>query len=265
MDDRDLHDLERAVALLERPSFIARVTNLIGQPVERFVEFLPHDASSRLQGGVRSAMWKLLDLAVRTLDQGHGGQASPLSHKVASGISGAIGGFFGAPALAVELPITTSIMLRSIADIARSQGEDLTTIEARLACLEVFGLGGRSTSDDGAETGYLAVRAALAKAVADAARHIAERGLTQEGAPVIARLVAQLASRFSAVVSEKIAAQAVPVIGALGGAGVNLLFVDHFQDVAFGHFMVRRLERSYGRERVEQEYRRLKHLVRTSP
>jgi hypothetical protein len=257
IEDRDLEDLERAVALLENPSFIARVTDFVGQPIERFVQYLPADASGKLQGSVRAALHKLLDLSVKTLDAEERGEAANLTHKIASGISGAIGGFFGTSALAVELPITTTIILRSIADIARSEGEDVASLDGRLACLEVFALGGRSGKDDGSETGYYAVRAALAKAVSDAARHIAERGLVQEGAPVIARMISQIASRFGTVVSEKIAAQAVPVIGAVGGAGVNLLFVDHFQDMARGHFIVRRLERDYGRDLVQQEYRRI--------
>jgi hypothetical protein len=257
IEGRDREDLQRAVALLEHPSFVARVTDFVGQPIERFVEFLPADTSSKVQNSVRAALFKLLDLSVKTMNQRHHGQASNLTHKIASGISGAVGGFFGMPALAVELPITTSIILRSIADIARSEGEDVTTIDARLACLEVFALGGGSSDDDGSETGYYAVRAALAKAVSDAVKHIAERGLTQEGAPVIARLISQIASRFSTVVSEKIATQAVPVVGAIGGATINLLFVDHFQDMARGHFIVRRLERDYGRDPVRVEYKKI--------
>jgi hypothetical protein len=59
-------------------------------------------------------------------------------------------------------------------------------------------------------------------------------------------------------VSQKIAAQTVAVIGAVGGAAVNLAFIEHFQDVARGHFTVRRLERVYGAERVRAEYDRLK-------
>jgi hypothetical protein len=35
-----------------------------------------------------------------------------------------VGGGFGLAALPVELPISTIIMLRSIGDIARSEGED---------------------------------------------------------------------------------------------------------------------------------------------
>jgi hypothetical protein len=39
--------------------------------------------------------------------------------------TGGVGGLFGLPALAIELPISTTIMLRSIADIARSEDEDI--------------------------------------------------------------------------------------------------------------------------------------------
>lgn len=250
-------DLERAVELLERPSFIARVSDLIGQPVERLIGALPASTSDRIQGTVRASLDKLLTVAVRSLDPRAAGPAATGRHTIGAGISGAIGGFFGVPALAVELPITTSILLRSIADVARSEGEDLTEVDARLACLEVFALGGRTSTDDATETGYFAVRAALARAVSEAARHLAERGLVQEGAPVLARLIAAIAARFGSVVSEKVAVQSVPVLGAIGGASINVLFARHFQDVARGHFTVRRLERSFGPELVQREYRRI--------
>jgi len=54
--------------------------------------------------------------------------------------------------------------------------------------------------------------------VAEAARFIIDRGVLAEGGPVLVRLIAQIASRFGVVVTQKLAAQAVPVIGAIGGA-----------------------------------------------
>jgi hypothetical protein len=63
-----------------------------------------------------------------------------------------------------------------------------------------------------------------------------------------------VASRFGITVSEKLAAQAVPIVGAVGGALINSLFLDHFQGMARGHFIIRRLERTYGPELVKQEY-----------
>jgi len=108
------------------------------------------------------------------------------------------------------------VILRAVADIARSEGEDLANPETALACLQVFALGGRAQTDNFTESSYFAVRGALAKTVTQATRYIAERGLLEEGAPIMALLAAQIASRFGIVVSQKVAAQAVPIIGALG-------------------------------------------------
>ena len=160
-------------------------------------------------------------------------------------------GFFSA---AAHCPISTIIMLRSIGDVARSEGEDLADPESALACLQVFALGTRDGETNAAESGYFAARGLLAKSVAEAARFIAERGVLAEGAPVLVRFIAQIASRFGVVVTQKLAAQAVPVIGALGGAAVNYAFIDHFQDVARAHFVVRRLERRYGKNAVRVAY-----------
>ena len=108
-------------------------------------------------------------------------------------------------------------------------------------------MGGRAGSADASESGYFAVRSMLAKTVTEAARFVAERGVIKEGAPILLKFVTQVAARFGLVVTQKVAAQALPVVGALGGAAVA--FIEHFQDVARGHFTVRRLERVYGKER----------------
>ena len=100
------------------------------------------------------------------------GSPSNWWHKLAAGIAGAAGGAFGLPALAIELPVSTTIMLRSIADIARSEGENLEKPDVKLQCIEVLALGGgRLKNDDAAETGYFTARAAMAKAVSDAAAY----------------------------------------------------------------------------------------------
>jgi uncharacterized YccA/Bax inhibitor family protein len=145
-------------------------------------------------------------------------------------------------------------MLRSIADIARSEGENLSEPDAALSCVQVFALGARSAG--AAESSYFAVRGLLATSITEAARFIAERGVVEEGAPILVRFVAQIAARFGVVVSQKLAAQTLPIVGALGGAAVNYAFIAHFQDVAHGHFTIRRLERTYGKEVVRAAYER---------
>jgi len=171
--------------------------------------------------------------------------------------SGAASGAVGIASLAVELPFSTIVIMRSIADIARSEGFDLDDPEVQLNCLEVMAFGGRSTADDAVESGYWVVRGAMAQSVANAATYIAEKGLSKESGPALARLIAIIASRFGTVVTEAAAAKAIPVIGAVSGSTVNYLFMHHYQEMARGHFTVKRLERKYGQEMVEWAYREL--------
>ena len=251
----DLNDLKKAKTLLENPGIAAKITNLLGTPIERGLELLPGNWNVKVRELTQEALSKAVHAAVFTIKDSPGKEASNYWHKIAVATTGGIGGFFGLTALAVELPISTTIMLRSIADIARSEGEALSKIESKIACLEVFAFGGPSKSDDASDSGYFAVRAALAQSVSKAAEYITEKSLAEEGAPALVRLVIKIAERFSIQVSEKAAAQAVPAIGAAGGAIINTLFIDHFQDMALGHFIVRRLERKYGKEVVEATYK----------
>ena len=246
-------ELRAAKARLETPGLAVKVTNLLGRPIEKGFEALPARWRDRIGDATRHALLLAIDGAARTMTA-QPQVATPGWHKAAAMLSGAAGGAFGLPALAIELPVSTTIMCRSIADIARANGESPDDVATRLACLEVFALGGTSSADDAAETGYFAVRLALAQAVSEATRYLATKSAIDQGAPALVRLVALIAARFQIQVSEKAAAQAVPVIGAASGALINLLFIDHFQDVSRGHFTVRRLERLYGVDVVRREY-----------
>ena len=253
--DAEIEALKAAKLLLESPGLAAKISSFVGTPIEKGFALLPRQWSTVVNDATRKAIETALKVALWTMNDATAVTApSNWWHKLAAGASGAAGGAFGLAALSIELPVSTTIMLRSIADIARSEGEDLKSADAQLECVQVLALGGNSKSDDGTEIGYFAARAAMAKAVSEAAAHLAAQGLTQHGSPALLRLIAQIASRFSIVVSEKAAAQAVPVVGAIGGAVINTLFIDHFQDTARGHFIVRRLERLHGADRIKLLY-----------
>lgn len=253
-----LAELRHARLLLENPGLAPKMAALLGRPIEKGIEMLPPGWSERIGEATREALSIALRGAIGTMDLRQGATAAaPRWHKVAAAFSGAAGGAFGLPALLVELPVSTTIMCRSIADIARAGGESLDDPATRLACLEVFALGGVSRADDAGETGYFAVRAALAKAVSSAAEYLATHKLAQEAAPPLVRLVGIVAARFQVQVTEKALGQAIPIIGAAAGALINLMFIDHFQAMSRGHFTVRRLERIYGPQAVQREYARL--------
>jgi EcsC protein family len=183
----ELEELKAAKRILENPGITAKLTNLVGRPLEKGLKLLPGDWQEKVGVATRDALMTALKGALLTMGPGTT-EASPRWHKFAAAMSGGIGGAFGLPALIVELPVSTTIMLRSIADIGRSQGEVLSTVQAQIACLEVFALGG--------PTGQ-------------------------------------------------------------GGGGINLLFIDHLQDMSRGHFVVRKLERKYDQLLVRDMYERL--------
>ena len=221
MEQPHREELTKAKQILEEPAFAAKISNLIGLPLEKGIQCLPDRWAETITNVSRDALGKALKIAVLTLDGNIQTTSHEMWHKLAVTVTGAGGGAFGLPALAVELPISTVIMLRSIADIGRSEGEDLRQTEARLACLQVFALGGRAKEDDAADSGYFAVRAALASTITEAAHHIATGGIVNETAPKLLQLIANIAGRFGIAVSQKTAAQAIPIIGAAGGALLN--------------------------------------------
>jgi hypothetical protein len=252
------HDDDKALrlakGLLEHPSLAAKITSIVGTPIAKGFDLLPAKWSEVVNSATRIALEQALNVALLTVDDRGRRTSSNRMHKLAVAAVGAAGGLLGLPALAIELPVSTTVILRSIADIARSEGESLESPEAKLACLEVFAFGGPSQSDDAMTTGYFTIRASLAQAVSEAARHIGQKGMAQEGAPAIVRFMTQVASRFGVTVSEKLAAQAIPMVGGVGGALINSVFIEHFQDIARGHFTMRRLERNYDPELLKQAY-----------
>lgn len=254
-------ELQVAKTILENPGLAARITNLVGEPIEKGFELLPDKWNKNIGDITQTALLKASDAAIFTMKDIPGEESSNLWHKFGVALSGGVGGFFGVAGLSVELPISTTIMLRSIADVARSEGECVSSIETKMACLEVFALGGKSESDDGAESGYYVVRGALTMSVVEATEHFLHKGLSKEAAPALVKLITKIAERFGIQVTQKAAAQAVPAIGAAGGAIINTLFIGHFQDMARGHFVVRRLERLHGTEKVQELYESLPNKV----
>ncbi|AJY29318.1 ecsC family protein [Burkholderia thailandensis 34] len=283
----DLDTLRRAKLALESPSLTIKLTSVVGAPVEKMIGKLPGFATDKINDATQLALRKCLHIALRTLGKSGGvasegetpSKPSNLLHKLAVATTGAAGGAFGLFALPVELPVTTTLMFRSICDIARSEGEDLSSAEAQLQCLAVLGMGGgfgplpgagtrrgkpsgkaggeprgRDKVEEDADIGYFVLRGALAQAVSKASSEIASKGFATHGSTALLRLVQSIASRFSVQVTEQIAAKSIPAIGAVLGATVNTLFIDHFQQAAHGHFAVRRLERKYGQTAVKAAY-----------
>lgn len=256
MTPADHAALMDAVRRLEHTGVAMRLSNMLGRELNELRKYAPEKLADAVDRAALSALRMALRVAISSLG-GAPAQDRRRAHRLMVVASGAAGGAFGLASLPVELPLTTTLMLRAIADIARAEGEDLAEPEAALACLEVFALDGRAPSANVTDSGYFAVRSLLARTVSDAARFVASRGVADETAPILIRLVAIIAKRFGVVAGQKFVAQAAPALGAVGGAAINLAFIEHFQSLAKGHFTVRRLERKYGQPFVRLEYERI--------
>ncbi|MDO9710855.1 EcsC family protein [Paracraurococcus lichenis] len=246
-----LAELDAAVVVLEGTSLPVRLAALVGGSVEALKRRLPEVAQRGLDGAVRRALGAAMQAALRSgPDRRPGRLPKEWLHRGLLAASGAAGGALGLVGTLAELPVSTTLLLRQVAAIAAEQGEDLTDPQVQAECLKVFALGGRSPSDDEAESGYFALRLALAEAVQTAVG----RGVAQ----FLPGFLGAIAARFGAPVALKLSAQAAPVVGAAGGAAINLAFLEHFRAIARAHFTVRRLERRHGPALVRAAYERLR-------
>lgn len=261
----DLDDLHRAVKLLESPSLTARLSNAVGSVIETGFALLPGDASKEIGSVVEAALHHAADIAFRTLENEPNRQASTVWNKVYTGLSGAVGGSLGWVTMLAEVPASTVLMVRAIADIARSEGFDLDDIETKSSCLEVLALGGNSGDDDDSDMGYYTFRGFAAASVNEMGKALAEVAAknaskqaqivsTTQVGELLSKVIQLVAERLGIVITQKLATMMVPVVGAVAGATVNIMFMDYYQDVARGHFIVKRLEKKYGVNDVRATY-----------
>lgn len=256
--------LRDAACYLDNPSFLIWLAGCLGQTLETLLQ---RGVPQKVMKIVNIALRKTMSLAADTIrpipaadlerDLATSDKAASwtgLWHKVAVAGSGAAGGFIGLPALAIELPVTTGILFRSIASIAADFGEDLRDPSVRLQCFSVFSYSGVARGGDPKESSYLKARVVMAELIKQAAQVVAGQSadaLARGTAPALMNLIAWVADQFALEVSEKFLAQSVPVVGGIAGAAINVAFAHHFNKVARFHFGIRKLERQYGKELVQ--------------
>ena len=200
---------------------LIRVLTRTGTGVEDFAARLPARTRARLDAASTLALRAAYAAAAGSHVPRRGGEAA---HRAAAAALGAMGGLGGLPTALAELPVTTTMVLRSLQEIARDHGEDPAQDTTRIACLQVLGAGGPLAEDDGTDFAFLGAR------------------LTLTG-PALQGLIAGIAPRFAAALVQRLAAKAVPALGAAAGATVNLAFMRYYQEMAHVHFGLRRLAR----------------------
>ncbi|WP_090210441.1 EcsC family protein [Yoonia litorea] len=217
---------------------LMRAINFVGGQVEDTLRLLPSSARKEIDAMARAALQQSYDVAAKT--RGGLGQniASDRAHKLLGTVSGAFGGIGGLPTAIAEIPVATTLIFRAVHHVAISYGEPADAEETRANCLAVFGAGGPGQDDDGVDTAFVSARLGITGAA-------------------VHGLIGKVAPRFAAVLSQKLASQAVPILGAAAGAGTNYAFVDYYVEMAHVHFGLRRLARTYGQEAVTEHFHKV--------
>ncbi|WP_405574461.1 EcsC family protein [Winogradskyella sp. Asnod2-B02-A] len=268
----DQQALISAKSNMQNLGWAIRNVNKIGNTVETGVKHVPEKVLLKVQSITQSVLLKIIKANLLTIKKNKTfKKPSKNTYKSIVTGTGALSGFFGSTTgfgtaiFASEVTLTTKFLMRTIMDIARSEGEDIYTLEGQMACLQVFALGGDSIEDDGMEASYYTTRMALNSALSNVSAASIKmsldslvKGASALGTNAVGNFLSKIATRLSLLISEKFLAQAVPIIGAIGGGGLNYVFVDHFQNMATAHFTIRRLERKYGEEVVRLSYDNVK-------
>lgn len=230
--DTAVRELARTARRADGP--VVRALNGLGGHVERWFAALPAGSRKSIDAMARTLLGQLYAGAGAV--GGHAPRTGDWGHRLTAAATGAAGGAAGLPSAVVELPATVMVMFAAMQREASRAGFDPQSAEVRLACIEIFGSGGPGSRDDGVNTAFLGAR------------------LGMNGA-ALQTVITRALPAFSGMLGRSLAGKAVPVIGAVAGAGINFAFTGYYQDLARVRFGLMRLAEEYGAEQVRRAFR----------
>jgi hypothetical protein len=209
---------------------VMRLLNRLGGRLEAQFDALPEGWRRQVEQATARALETSYLMAGKAPDLG---DRLPFAAAMVSGAAGGAGGLVTSVA---EIPLTVTLFFNTIRAVAREAGFDPDTDAVRAECLAVFAAGSPVEGDDGVNTSFLTAR------------------LTLTGA-ALQSLITTIAPRLALVLGQKLAAQAVPVIGAVSGAGLNAAYLGYYRELARVRFGLLRLAETHGADIVQSEFR----------
>lgn len=213
---------------------VMALVNRLGGSLEGQLAHLPEPVRTRIG-----------DITARALETAYGasGAATRLPDPkgrttlAAALLTGAAGGAGGLATALAELPFTITVLLHAIRREAVAAGYNPDDPWIKAEALRTFGSGSPVAADDGIDTSFLSAR------------------LTLTG-PALQKLIATVAPKLAAALGQKLAAQTVPVLGALSGAALNAAFLSYYREAAAIRFALLRLSETHGAAPVLEAFDR---------
>lgn len=225
--------------------WMMKLVNMAAGKLESGLTALPASAQAQINDVTKLALRTSYEAAAKTIPpvgasgvigRTLGKLSGEVAHKTAAIATGAVGGIGGVGTTMVEIPVTVSLIFRSVQNIAAEYGEDPTSLDVKLECIKVFGNGAISDDADDMDVGFIGAKIGLTGGAAE-------------------KLIAAVAPKFAAMMSNKLAAQMVPVLGAVTGAGINYTFINYYQQMAHIRFGLRKIARNSKPELVYEQFR----------
>jgi hypothetical protein len=200
------------------------------------LDSLPRDVKKFIDEGTASALLQVYNAAGTVRQSNYLPELGSWSHKLAATLSGAVGGFGGLSTAAFEIPVTIGTIFALTQKIAQSYGFDPTDEKIRQECIRVFDSGGPLKDDDAVEFSFLGSKVAVT-------------------GTAVHSLIARVAPNLALVLTQKLGAQAVPVLGSITGAALNHTFISYYEEMAHVRFGLLKLATDFGPDRVRDVFR----------
>jgi hypothetical protein len=273
LNPQQLRFIEEAANFLEKPSALVKATDRLGKPLDKLQDYLPQPVQQLVKQALNHALKSALQAALKTLPAAkvnphswdealNATRRMAWTHTAAVTTTGAIGGALGTAAMLVELPLTTSLILRSISSMAQQWGHDLRHSEIQMQCLYVFTLGSpKSSADDEMDAAYISARLAYHGLIRELASFIATHSVKdvifalEKGTfPALVKFASLFVPALERTVLRGVLTKSIPVMSAIGSAALNAAFCKYFTQAARYHFGLMHLENVHGTEQVHKHY-----------
>lgn len=225
-------EVDRLIEVYEKSSgILVKFTNYAGSFSESIINKFPPDWKTQIELATEKALHHASEAASNSHSENEGNKLLGWArgkkwHSVAAGVSGVVTGFIGLPGAIIDIPVSTTLLLRSIQEVASEHGEDVHDIDIRKECISILGLGDLNSLGSGG--------------LGIASTRIAVSGQT------LTQIISRVLPQFTSQVTQKILAQAMPLVGALAGGGVNALFSNYYRTLAEVHFGLKKLGKETG-------------------